>query len=381
MEDPTISEDNAAVLKVVGIGGGGCNAVDRMVEADLLGVEFIAINTDAQALSKSIAPVRLQIGGQYTRGLGSGGDPAVGAKAAEESREPIRRALEGADMVFLTAGMGGGTGTGAAPIVAEISRKLGALTVAVVTQPFFFEGTRRARVAQDGINKLRDQVDTLIVIQNDRLLQLVDRMATLQESFRVADDILRMGVKGISEMIVLTGLINTDFQDVKAIMTNGGNALMSIGRASGEERALAAAQQAITSPLLDTTIKGATGVLWNIKGPDDMTLYEVNQAAALISENASEEANIIFGTVYDQNMGEDVEITVLATGLSDERGGFSTSAIQQPKAAPREAAERARRPAEQPTPRSPLPTPPEGQRRRSFDNSDIDIPPFLRKRN
>lgn len=379
MEDPSQIEGKGALLRVIGIGGGGCNAVDRMIQAGLDGVDFIGVNTDRQALARSVAPIRLQIGSQYTRGLGAGGDPAVGAKAAEESQNDIADVLAGADMVFITAGMGGGTGTGAAPVVAEICRKLGCLTVAVVTLPFSFEGSRRTRVAQDGLVKLRQNVDTLITIENDRLLQLVDRRAPLQEAFRVADEILRMGVKGISELIVLTGFINTDFEDVKAIMSDGGNALMSIGRASGEERALAAAQQAITSALLDTTISGATGVLWNIKGTTDMTLYEVNQAAELIAHTASPEANIKFGTVFDDEMGDDVEITILATGLSGERSGISPS-IMQPKGTTERERE-IKRPAErQGDSSAPTQARPQPKQHRSFDNTDLDIPPFLRKR-
>jgi cell division protein FtsZ len=323
MDTSAQSGDRHAVIKVVGVGGGGCNAVNRMIETGLGGVEFIAVNTDVQALRSSHAPLRMQIGAELTRGLGSGANPGVGHKAAEESRNDLREVLEGADMVFLTAGMGGGTGTGASPVVAEIARNLGALTIAVVTRPFTFEGPRRGRVADEGIEQLRSNVDALIVIQNDRILQLVDRHAPIRESFILADEVLYQGVKGISELIIVVGDVNTDFADVKAIMTDGGTALMGMGRASGEERALAAAQDAISSPLLDSDISGAAGVLWNIKASSSLTMYEVNQAAQLIAKNVSPDANIIFGQVTDEEMGDDLEITVLATGLASEQGGFS----------------------------------------------------------
>jgi len=323
MDMSSSPEERHALLKVVGIGGGGCNAVNRMIETHLSGVDFVAINTDVQALRTSQARTRLQIGAELTRGLGSGANPVVGAKAAEESRALLAEVLDGADMVFLAAGMGGGTGTGACPIVAEIARKLGALTVAVVTRPFSFEGPRRSRVAEEGIAKLRENVDAMVIIQNDRILQLVDRHVPIKQSFMLADEVLYQGVKGISELILTVGDINTDFADVKAIMTDGGTALMAMGRASGEERALAAANQAINSSLLDTDIRGAKGVLWVIKASSSLTLYEVNQAAQLIAKNVSQDANIIFGQVEDEQMGEELEITVLATGLEAEEGGFS----------------------------------------------------------
>ncbi len=350
-------EERRARIKVVGIGGAGSNAVNRMIEAGVSGVDFIAVNTDAQALALSNAPIRVRIGDTVTRGLGSGGDPAVGAKAAEESRNELRSVLEDADMVFVTAGLGGGTGTGAAPIAAEIARELGALTVAVVTKPFSFEGARRARAAEEGLKKLAAQVDTLIAIQNDRLLQLVDRRAPLQEAFFVADDILRQGIQGISELITVTGLINTDFSDVRSIMKDGGAALMAIGRASGEERALAAAQQAITSPLLDITISGAKGVLFNVKGGEDLTLYEVNQAAELIRQTAAPDANIKFGAVIDEQMRDQIQITVVATGLEISERPETSLQIPTPKEAKKEEAIS-----------------------RPFDNADLDIPPFLRRR-
>ncbi|MHB0859283.1 MAG: cell division protein FtsZ [Anaerolineae bacterium] len=328
------AESTAAIIKVVGVGGGGSNAVNRMIEAGLSGVEFIAVNTDTQALTRSQAPIRLCIGGQTTRGLGSGGDPSVGAKAANESREELREVLSGSDLIFVTAGTGGGTGTGAAPMVAEIARELGALTVAIVTRPFAFEGARRSQVADEGIMKLRPHVDTLIVVQNDRLLELVDRKAPMREAFLLADDMLRQGIQGISELITLPGLINMDFADVRAIMSNGGAALMAVGRAGGEDRALAATQQAIASPLLDITISGATGVLFNVKGGEDLTLYEVNQAAELIRQTASPEANIIFGATIDENMHDQVQVTVVATGFElDQNAKVTTQS--SPSSAPR----------------------------------------------
>ncbi len=372
-------EDRGARIKVVGVGGGGQNAVNRMIAAGLGGVEFIAINTDGQALARSNASVRIRIGNLSTRGLGAGGDPAVGARAAEESREVLQTALEEADMVFVTAGMGGGTGTGAAPILAQIARDQGALTVAVVTRPFSFEGARRARVAGEGIKHLAGTVDTLIIIHNDRLLQLVDRQAPLQEAFLVADDILRQGVQGISDLITCSGLINTDFNDVRAIMTDGGTALMAVGRATGEERALAAAQQAITSPLLDITINGAKGVLFNVKGGDDLSLYEVNQAAELIRQTASPDANIIFGAVIDPQLRDQIEITVIATGFDTSSSAAVVS--ERPMA---------ERPADKPPTTAAAPTKPAPQEvkpesppkrpQRPFDNADLDIPAFLRRR-
>jgi cell division protein FtsZ len=349
--------EKGAKIRVIGVGGSGCNAVNRMIEAGVGGVEFIAINTDAMALAMSNAPIRVRIGDGVTRGLGSGGDPIIGAKAAEESRGELRSVLDGADMVFVTAGMGGGTGTGAAPIVAEIARELKALTVAVVTKPFSFEGARRARVAEEGLKKLGAQVDTLIVIQNDRLLHLVDKRAPLNKAFLVADDMLRQGIQGVSEVITMPGLINMDFADVRAIMTNGGAALMAVGRASGEERALAAAQQAITSPLLDISINGAKGVLLNVRGGEDLTLFEVNQAAELIRQTAAPDANIKFGAAIDKEMNDQIQITVIATGFEMDTA---------PRPAPRVsiAGETKQEPAKQPL----------------FDNSDLDIPAFLRRR-
>lgn len=309
-----------ARIKVVGVGGGGVNAVNRMIEEGIQGVEFIGINTDAQALMLSKAPTRVRIGEKLTRGLGSGGNPEVGRKAAEESAEDLYNVMKGADMVFITAGLGGGTGTGAAPIVAQISREVGALTIGVVTRPFTFEGNKRTQSAESGMEKLKEQTDTLIVIPNDRLLQIMDKKASLNDSFKTADDVLRQGIQGISELITVPGLINLDFADVKTIMSEGGAALMAVGRASGEDRARLAAEQAISSRLLDITIDGARGVLFNVTGGPSLTLFEVNQAAALIRETTHPDVNMIFGAVIDPDMDEEVRITVIATGF--ERTGM-----------------------------------------------------------
>lgn len=304
-----------AVIKVVGVGGGGSNAVNRMIEAGVQGVEFIAMNTDAQALQTSNAPLKIQIGEKLTKGLGAGSNPEIGQHAAEESREEIRAHLEAADMVFITAGMGGGTGTGAAPVVAEVAKELGALTVAVVTKPFAFEGRRRQQQAERGIEELRRYVDTLITIPNDRLLQVIEKRTSMLEAFRLADDVLRQGVQGISDLITVPGLINLDFADVRTIMNGAGSALMGIGKASGDDRASAAARQAISSPLLEASIEGAKGVLLNITGGPDLGLFEVNEAAEIIASVADAEANIIFGAVIDESLKDEVLVTVIATGF------------------------------------------------------------------
>src|SRR5512135_76884 len=314
--------ESFAHIKVVGVGGGGCNAVERMIKEGLQGVEFIAINTDAQALMLSSAPTRVRIGEKLTRGLGSGGNPEQGRKAAEESQEALYNVLRGADMVFVTGGMGGGTGTGAASIIAQIGRELGALTIGVVTRPFAFEGSRRIQVAEAGIEKLKEQADTLIVIHNDRLLQIVDKHANLQDAFRIADDVLRQGVQGISELITVPGLINLDFADVRTIMSEGGAALMAVGSASGEDRARKAAEAAISSNLLDVTIDGARGILFNVTGGPDMSLFEVNEAAAIIKETSHADVNLIFGAVIDENMRDQIRITVIATGFERQSGAI-----------------------------------------------------------
>jgi len=307
-----------AVLKVAGVGGGGTNAVNRMVDAGLAGVEFIAVNTDAQALLMADADIKIQVGAEVTRGLGAGADPEIGLAAAQESRDELKEALKGADMVFITAGEGGGTGTGGAPIVAEIGQEIGALTVGVVTRPFGFEGRKRAEQAERGIDQLRDRVDTLIVIENDRLLQVVERQTTVVEAFRMADDILRQGVQGITDLITEPGLVNLDFADVRTIMRDAGSALMGIGRASGENRAAEAARSAVSSPLLEASIEGATGILLNVTGGSDIGLFEVNEAAEVVTGAADQNANVIFGAVIDDSFRGDVQVTVIATGFGGQ---------------------------------------------------------------
>jgi cell division protein FtsZ len=309
-----------AVIKVVGIGGGGCNAINRMIDAGLKGVEFVAINTDAQALLMSDADVKLDVGRQLTRGLGAGSDPDVGRQACEEHREEIEEVLKGADMVFITAGKGGGTGTGGAPVVAEVAKQIGALTIGVVTRPFSFEGRRRSVQAESGIQRLKEKVDTLIIIPNDRLLQVSDQKTTMLNAFKMADEVLLQGVQGITDLITTPGLINTDFADVKMIMTNAGSALMGIGYASGEGRAVTAARAAISSPLLEASIEGARGILLNVSGPSDLGLFEVNEAAEIISQAAHPDANIIFGAVIDDALGDEVRITVIAAGFDRYEG-------------------------------------------------------------
>ncbi|HLS90342.1 MAG TPA: cell division protein FtsZ [Limnochordia bacterium] len=343
-----------ANIKVIGVGGAGCNAVNRMIEADLQGVQFVSMNTDAQALQSSNASHKLQLGAKLTRGLGAGSNPEIGQRAAEESREEIRALLEGADMVFVTAGMGGGTGTGGAPVVAEIAKELSALTVAVVTKPFSFEGRKRLAQAERGIAELREKVDTLIVIPNDRLLQVVDKRTSMLEAFRIADDVLRQGVQGISDLITVPGLINLDFADVRTIMTSAGSALMGIGRATGEDRAVKAAKQAVSSPLLEASIEGARGILLNITGSSNLGLFEVNEAAEIIAEAADPEAVIIFGAVIDETLQDEIRVTVIATGFSDNGG--SPGSLSQSTG-----------------PRSRLDIKP-------FATDDLEIPAFLRRR-
>ncbi|MEH7122948.1 cell division protein FtsZ [Bacillus sp. JJ1532] len=315
--------DSLATIKVIGVGGGGNNAVNRMIEHGVQGVEFIAVNTDAQALNLSKAEVKMQIGGKLTRGLGAGANPEVGKKAAEESKEQIEEALKGADMVFVTAGMGGGTGTGAAPVIAQIARDLGALTVGVVTRPFTFEGRKRSTQAAGGIASMKEAVDTLIVIPNDRLLEIVDKSTPMLEAFREADNVLRQGVQGISDLIAVPGLINLDFADVKTIMSSKGSALMGIGVAAGENRAAEAAKKAISSPLLETSIDGAQGVLMNITGGTNLSLYEVQEAADIVATASDQDVNMIFGSVINENLNDEIVVTVIATGFNEE--------IPQPK--------------------------------------------------
>lgn len=320
MLDGDLDTTQYAVIKVVGIGGGGNNAVNRMIGAGVQGVEFIAINTDAQALSLCNASNKLQIGSSLTKGLGAGADPEIGRQAGEESLEDIAEQVKGADMIFITAGMGGGTGTGASPLVAEAARETGALTVGVVTKPFAFEGRWRMTQAEDGIAALRNAVDTLIVIPNDRLLQVVDRDTSILDAFKVADDVLRQGVQGISDLVAVPGLINLDFADVRTIMLNTGSALMGIGVGSGEDRAVDAAKAAISSPLLEASIDGARGVLLNITGDAKMGLFEVNEAAEVIAQSADPEANIIFGAVIDETLNDEIRVTVIATGFAGPVG-------------------------------------------------------------
>lgn len=310
--------ENFAVIRVIGVGGSGCSAVTRMINSKLRGVDFIAINTDAQALAFNEAPIKIQIGKETTRGLGAGADPEVGRKSVEENKEEVFEAIQGSDMVFVTCGMGGGTGTGAAPFVAEISKELGALTVGVVTKPFSFEGQRRKKIAELGIAEMKDRVDTLITIPNDRLLQVIDKKTSLFDAFGVVDDVLRQGVQGIADLIVFHGIINVDFADVKAIMSDAGSALMGIGHGTGDNRAIEAARAAIDSPLLELSIDGAKGILFNITGGPDLGMYEIDEAAKAVTEAADADANIIFGAIIDEAMQGEVKITVIATGFESE---------------------------------------------------------------
>ncbi|GGN96477.1 cell division protein FtsZ [Saccharibacillus kuerlensis] len=360
--------ESLARIKVIGVGGGGSNAVNRMIENGVQGVEFITVNTDAQALHLAKSEHKLQIGDKLTRGLGAGANPDVGKKAAEESRELISNTLKGADMVFVTAGMGGGTGTGAAPVIAEIARECGALTVGVVTRPFTFEGRKRAGQAELGIEALKEKVDTLIVIPNDRLLEIVDKKTPMLEAFREADNVLRQAVQGISDLIAVPGLINLDFADVKTIMTERGSALMGIGESSGENRAAEAARKAIMSPLLETSIEGARGVIMNITGGSNLSLYEVNEAAEIVIEASDPEVNMIFGAIIDETMKEDIKVTVIATGFEHKPAPMKPivrrPAAQQPEAAPGERPKQPPRPAFEP----------------QADTDQLDIPTFLRNR-
>ncbi|MBK8022097.1 MAG: cell division protein FtsZ [Chloroflexi bacterium] len=402
--------ENFAQIKVVGVGGAGGNAVNRMIQEGLGGVEFITVNTDNQALQLSNSKVRVRIGDKLTRGLGAGGNPEIGKKAAEESQEELLEVLRGADMVFIACGMGGGTGTGASPIVAQMAKELGSLTIGVVTRPFSFEGSKRAQSAEAGIEALKAQVDTLIVIPNDRLLQIASKNATLQQAFSLADDVLRQGIQGISELITVPALINLDFADVRTIMSEGGAALMAVGRATGDERARKAAEAAISSALLDVTIDGARGILFNITGGKDLSLFEVNEAAAIIKESAHPEVNLIFGAQVDENMGDEVRITVIATGFEHSsrvgrRIEQQQSVLRTPT--PARQPQQPQRPMQQyappvqqnnppqqerpaATPPEPPAQPPQQQRpqapqqdsfsSRVYDEDNIDIPTFLRKR-
>ncbi|MGC5532152.1 cell division protein FtsZ [Streptomyces sp. SR-10] len=399
-----------AVIKVIGVGGGGVNAINRMIEVGLKGVEFIAINTDAQALLMSDADVKLDVGRELTRGLGAGANPAVGRKAAEDHREEIEEVLKGADMVFVTAGEGGGTGTGGAPVVANIARSLGALTIGVVTRPFTFEGRRRANQAEDGIAELREEVDTLIVIPNDRLLSISDRQVSVLDAFKSADQVLLSGVQGITDLITTPGLINLDFADVKSVMSEAGSALMGIGSARGDDRAVAAAEMAISSPLLEASIDGARGVLLSISGGSDLGLFEINEAAQLVSEAAHPEANIIFGAVIDDALGDEVRVTVIAAGFDGGQPparrenvlGANSNKREEPAAPVRSSAESTRSTGglgsvplreESPAPAEPAPasassesalppvSPPHVPPARPYQDAqaeELDVPDFLK---
>jgi cell division protein FtsZ len=400
--------ENFAQIKVIGVGGGGSNAVNRMIRAEVKGVEFIAVNTDAQALLHSDAPTRIRIGDKLTKGLGSGGNPAVGGKAAEESSDELFDVLRGADMVFITAGMGGGTGTGAAPVIAQIAREAGALTVGVVTRPFTFEGSRRRLSAEEGINNLKQHVDTVITIPNDRLLQVADKKTSMLEAFRMADDVLRQGIQGIADLITEHGMINLDFADVKSIMSDAGSALMAIGRGSGDNRCIDAARMAIESPLLEISIDGAKGVLFNITGGEDLGILEVYEAAEIIQQAADPEANIIFGAVIDPQLGKDVKLTLIATGFDSlrrppqqvarpqqvqnpyqqqsqyqQQPQYQQAPVRQAQQheAPRPQVQQPQPPPQQPVLRPqvrPQAPPPPAPQQPSQD--DLDIPPFLRYR-
>ncbi|MFZ4659626.1 MAG: cell division protein FtsZ [Caldilineaceae bacterium] len=366
--------ENFASIKVIGVGGGGQNAVNRMIDEGIQGVEFVSVNTDSQALMLSAAPVRLRIGDKLTKGLGSGGNPEIGQRAAEESREEIGELVKGADMVFVTAGMGGGTGSGAAPVIARVARDQGALTIGVVTRPFSFEGAHRRRTAENSLKELSDNVDTLIVIPNDRLLQVVDKKLGINQAFRAADDVLRQGIQGISELITIPGLVNLDFADVRSVMLDGGAALMSVGRAGGENRAKDAANQAIHSALLDISIEGARSILFNIKGGEELSLYEVNEAAEIVRANVHPEANIIFGAVIDPAMKDEVQLTVIATGFDkvEEKPSYNQRNRQSERPEPRQS----ERPS---APRTEVPRANPDYTVRTFERDDLDIPAFLRR--
>ncbi|MCC6613285.1 MAG: cell division protein FtsZ [Anaerolineae bacterium] len=409
MDELLAPSEGFAQIKVVGVGGGGGNAVNRMVAEGLGGVEFIAVNTDNQALTLSRAKTRVRIGDKLTRGLGAGGNPEIGRKAAEESADELYEVLRGADMIFIASGMGGGTGTGAAPVVAQIAKELGALTIGVVTRPFTFEGAKRMQSAELGIEALKSQVDTLIVIPNDRLLQIASKNSTLQQAFSLADDVLRQGIQGISELITVPALINLDFADVRTIMSEGGAALMAVGRASGDERAPKAAEAAISSALLDVTIDGARGILFNITGGADLSLFEVSAAASVIKESAHPEANVIFGAQIDESLGDEVRVTVIATGFEGsrvarkmeqpayrpiQRPAQQQYEYSQPTPQQRPAQQYSAPQQQQPQQESETPpaapqqpqTPPARPQQdasygaRVYDEDNIDIPTFLRKR-
>lgn len=361
-----------AVIRVIGVGGGGGNAVERMIAAHIDGVDFMLLNTDAQALFHSKAETKINIGKGTTKGLGAGANPEVGKKAAEESIEEIRNSLEGADMVFITCGLGGGTGTGAAPVVAELAREMGILTVGIVTKPFGFEGSQRFQKAMDGLNELKDKVDTLITIPNDKILSIIDKKTPLMDAFKIVDDILRQGIQGISDLITTHGLINVDFADVKSVMKNAGSALMGIGFGSGEERATEAAKAAIDSPLLELSIGGAKGILFNITGGNDLSMFEVDEAAKVITEAADPEANIIFGAVVNEAFTGEVKITVIATGFDEQSQGFT-------KTTSNSAQRRLNKPSFQ-ADVSPAKSSQDSGGTSELDGEDLEVPAFMRKR-
>ncbi|MGZ4161315.1 MAG: cell division protein FtsZ [Neobacillus sp.] len=379
-----LNEDQGARIKVIGVGGGGNNAVNRMIEDGVQGVEFIAVNTDSQALNLSKAEIKMQIGATLTRGLGAGANPEVGRKAVEESHMQLQEVLKGADMVFVTAGMGGGTGTGAAPAIAQIARGLGALTIGVVTRPFGFEGRKRATNAANGIDLLRDAVDTLIIVPNDRLLQIVDKKTPMIEAFREADNVLRQGVQGISDLIAVPGLINLDFADVKTIMSNQGTALIGIGVAKGDGRAVEAAKKAISSPLLETSIEGAQGILMNITGGSNLSLYEVQEAADIVGSAADKDLNMIFGSIINENFKNEIMITVIATGFVDKRYPASNPSSNPSRAEMPKSQLRAQPRREQVVHEEPMHDhsrqKPQPQSQQQPEES-LDIPTFLRNRN
>ena len=406
----TPGQDNFAVIRVVGVGGGGSNTVQRMINSKMRGVEFVAVNTDAQALANNDASVKIQIGKETTRGLGSGADPEIGRHSAEENKEEIYETLKGSDMVFVTCGMGGGTGTGASPFVAEIAKEMGALTVGVVTKPFSFEGQRRRKVAELGIQELKEKVDTLITIPNDRLLQVIDKKTSLFDAFGVVDDVLRQGVQGISDLITLHGIINVDFADVKAIMQDAGSALMGIGRGTGDNRSIEAARTAIESPLLELSIDGAKGILFNITGGTDLGMYEIDEAAKAITEAADPDANIIFGAIIDEAMQGEVKITVIATGFEGDsnkrerrfgtinsmsRPGMPEFSPQpQPQMPPQQAPQPQYQPQQQQQPTYPSYDPPAAPRMperqsqqyqhqpqpQEKEEEELDVPTFIRRK-
>jgi cell division protein FtsZ len=367
-----------ATIKVVGCGGSGCNAIRRMIAAKVRGVEFIAVNTDAQALLHNEAPIKVQIGKELTRGLGAGGDLEVGSKGAEEDKNEIYEVLKGADMVFVTYGAGGGTGTGAGPVVAAIAKELGALTVGVVTKPFTFEGIRRKKVGELGIEELKDKVDTLITIPNDRLLQVIDKKTSLNDAFAIVDDVLRQGVQGISDLITLHGLVNVDFADVRSVMKDAGSALMGIGRANGDNRAIEAARSAIDNPLLDVSIDGAKGILFNITGGPDMSMYEIDEAAKAITEAAHPDANIIFGAIVDEAMSGEIKITVIATGFDvEERQPAHRPQI--PTSVSRPEPKTPLRSLHEPEPDFDIPLEPVDEDEADADH-ELDVPAFIRRK-